>query len=85
MNRASVIRSGVFLMIALSVAACGKRGDLMPPPGKQAPLPIWEQEGPTPPAPVWDQRVPKLPDAPVPPEPPLGPEAPEPPLNTPGN
>lgn len=42
-------RAVVFLMCAVAVAACGKRGDLVPPPGKQPPAPIWEQQGPTPP------------------------------------
>ena len=88
MNRASVIRSGVFLMIALSVAACGKRGDLLPPPGKQTPLPIWELEGPTPPAPRSDQPVPDSPEIPGGTRPPAIPETPQPPpspANMPGN
>lgn len=42
-------RAAVLLMCLLAAAACGKRGDLVPPPGKQPPAPIWEKQGPTPP------------------------------------
>jgi len=57
-----VNRAVVFLMCALAVAACGKRGDLVPPPGKQPPAPIWEQQGPTPPTtPGTPQALPQPP------------------------
>lgn len=65
-------RAVVLLMCALAVAACGKRGDLVPPPGKQPPAPIWEQQGPQPPV------------AP-PTEPATPPAAPQAPSASPGN
>lgn len=62
MTRAPVARALVFLMCALAVAACGKRGDLVPPPGKQPPAPIWEQQGPQPPTkPATSPAAPQAP------------------------
>lgn len=59
-------RAVVLLMCALAVAACGKRGDLVPPPGKQPPAPIWEQQGPQPPVtpPTEPATPPAAPQAP---------------------
>lgn len=59
-------RAVVLLMCALAVAACGKRGDLVPPPGKQPPAPIWEQQGPQPPVtpPTEPATPPAAPHAP---------------------
>ena len=68
-------RAVVVLMCALAVAACGKRGDLVPPPGKQPPAPIWEQQGPQPP--VTPPTKPAVPPAPQ--------EKSQSPSNTPGN
>ena len=68
-------RAVVVLMCALAVAACGKRGDLVPPPGKQPPVPIWEQQGPQPP--VTPPTKPAVPPAPQ--------EKSQSPSNTPGN
>ena len=69
-------RAVVVLMCALAVAACGKRGDLVPPPGKQPPAPIWEQQGPQPPVtpPVTPSTKPATPPA-----------TQQSPSNTPGN
>ncbi|HEY4546527.1 MAG TPA: lipoprotein [Pedomonas sp.] len=59
-------RAVVLLVCALAVAACGKRGDLVPPPGKQPPAPIWEQQGPQPPVtpPTEPATPPAAPQAP---------------------
>ncbi|MGK2286924.1 hypothetical protein [Pedomonas sp. V897] len=52
-------RAVFVVMCALAVAACGKRGVLEPPEGRQPPAPIWvEQSGgvqPPTPAPAHPQ------------------------------
>lgn len=57
-------RAVLVLMCALGLAACGKRGDLVPPPGKQPPAPIWEQQRPQPPTkPATPPAAPQAPSA----------------------
>lgn len=50
MNR-SYRTSAVLIMLAISLSACGKRGNVEPPDGKLPPTPIWSKPVELPPTP----------------------------------